>query len=1825
MTQSNNMYESQKQSLQQAYNLSNFLADMSSGSYDFINPGYDDTQTPLDNTIDGLKSEGGLSQKLWNGYKGAWKDASAPYLGMVGQNTMKGLQTKGNIGQKLLNGYKGAWKDAAAPYMGAANVMKHSPALKAAQKLKQIHDGPGIRNALKSIPGNMQNKVKNLAGSAGNKINQISDAIKDKGLSGASKDALKEGGKKAGEGLKNFGNFQKNAWKGAGRVAGAALMGTPAGDAVAATVGAAKNAAEVGKTAKAAAEALAASNPATAAVLIAKEAIKDLLTDPKKFMKKTLMVCGCVCSSAMAPIFTIVFAAGLLIAMFASLFSNDSAKSNAPKAQDSWIYKYASDKGYMDTIKAKVSIDPEQTFVISHNAKLQQDKINSDKKKDPSELVIGEDSDEMKESEGYTDAPIYLYHEPNSSATKVVSQLRYGQTIVAAMSDKNEPVYAGEDGEYLAIEVSDPEQIKKYDVEGKTGLENPDRASEAKVTRYIKSSLVYRKEAHDPGLEYTIKDEYELMSVALKETLRDKLDSSVKEGNKKIDEEAKNYEKDISDAELSDTENYQKLGAALLYDGDRIVEEVSSIKNPGFDTFDVGGSRSMLNASAPALQGLNQDVATILSGYAVSKADSLPEAGYYKMLDNTMIKYLKNALTLKPGQLTGTPMTRVLSSKRVEEHSMLEFSKSPSIDMIGISVPYDSETMSDIGNVFRYTVVNEGNVKISPKSTNKDNQPEPITGDIYLYEDIKVNSSSYYKESPYGEMAILSPVQYMLAYGESDINYVISKVRSYHKKFAEYKTVRTTSKAIDSVDFDYKEYRYVQSITPLNAEEVVWQFFEQTGDYYPMVNNGKNTDNAYGESINIKNASSWQEKYKLTRSLPYYQQQLSYLFDNSNLEDNEEYFKFDNPLFLANYPGEEEYIYAKIVGGSPSKDSEKISGAEVEKLTSSGGYSDFDIGSDGYVVNYKKVLVENYSSTKTTNMSGNKAKERKFLWIIPLGYEQEYRRASEPEEINLNKLDPNMNYITNYKKSRNIAGSMLPPGSLAVPIENWQDHVSSDWDPNRYVNGVYLPHFAVDIARPKGTPIYSVSDGIVIKTTIGVDMGGVIVPGTPGTGIWVKNEETDMVFMYYHGNERSESELMVHVGDRVVAGQQIGVVGSTGISSGPHLHFQVFKSSSNLSDNADSSYNAREFLENLTTVVQGGSSINTSTTDSTDENNEERAADEYSRETVIMSVGNKMDYWFDNIMTMLSEQDGNMSGTGGRAVAELAMSYLGDVGGKYFRTEYWGPSAYPSNGLVRVYHSGNGGAPTDYHWCAVFVSIILRDAGVGDIAPSDESVRGFVDWANSNGYIHDDDGNYIPKPGDLVIYEWGSFTGSFDHIGFIYSADSSGYRTIEGNTGGEGAGDPNDMGSWKGAVNSHTRSYNDATNNVKFISVPYPDQDDPSVVIAEYAQKAFGTTPTTIDVYGRVGIGAWSGKNLSSLLQEIEKQHKKEVEALIAEGNRGTELRDIIDGKATITPGTSAVVKKMLALPKSKTIQVQKLQNRINDIDKTAGSKALFGEKWSSIDSRAKVYVTMMQLLMDSYGEPGWLAQPKIKQAILDAIDKEGSVDTFVSALNPFIKDLGKKQNKDYLSYNNYAHLLEYAGKKESDWRNLFSAAKGKVAQVEATTKGIPEERLTFGLGNGKEFILPKGLGSTKSFMGNHMLGDSGTKQAEMKHISETGPNGLAMIDGRIVIAMYVGPPGAPKGYGSVGDKVDILLSTGQILNCVIGDAKAIESDSKNYNIHHGYSYDMALKWGIHNDGSIVEFVLNTRHAGRYPSTWPNFTSIYPGYVTKVVNLGPYR
>jgi murein DD-endopeptidase MepM/ murein hydrolase activator NlpD len=117
------------------------------------------------------------------------------------------------------------------------------------------------------------------------------------------------------------------------------------------------------------------------------------------------------------------------------------------------------------------------------------------------------------------------------------------------------------------------------------------------------------------------------------------------------------------------------------------------------------------------------------------------------------------------------------------------------------------------------------------------------------------------------------------------------------------------------------------------------------------------------------------------------------------------------------------------------------------------------------------------------------------------------------------------------------------PGAADLPALPVAGRITSGYGarPDPFT-GERSTHLGVDVGAPEGTPIRAPAPGVVLRAgarggygnEVEIDHGGGVVT------------------VYGHA-----SEVLVAPGERIAAGQEIARVGSTGRSTGPHLHFEV--------------------------------------------------------------------------------------------------------------------------------------------------------------------------------------------------------------------------------------------------------------------------------------------------------------------------------------------------------------------------------------------------------------------------------------------------------------------------------------------------------------------------------------------------------------------------------------------------------------------------------------------------------------------------------------------
>ena len=120
--------------------------------------------------------------------------------------------------------------------------------------------------------------------------------------------------------------------------------------------------------------------------------------------------------------------------------------------------------------------------------------------------------------------------------------------------------------------------------------------------------------------------------------------------------------------------------------------------------------------------------------------------------------------------------------------------------------------------------------------------------------------------------------------------------------------------------------------------------------------------------------------------------------------------------------------------------------------------------------------------------------------------------------------------------------SVLPVKGIVTSNVGWRH------DP---IDGTIRHHNGVDIAVPTGTKVKAIAAGRVVESG-----------PHGGYGNLVSIDHGDGTLSMYGHN----SQLEVAIGDQVQAGQTIALSGSTGRSTGPHLHFELWKSGTNVTE-----------------------------------------------------------------------------------------------------------------------------------------------------------------------------------------------------------------------------------------------------------------------------------------------------------------------------------------------------------------------------------------------------------------------------------------------------------------------------------------------------------------------------------------------------------------------------------------------------------------------------------------------------------------------------------
>jgi len=191
----------------------------------------------------------------------------------------------------------------------------------------------------------------------------------------------------------------------------------------------------------------------------------------------------------------------------------------------------------------------------------------------------------------------------------------------------------------------------------------------------------------------------------------------------------------------------------------------------------------------------------------------------------------------------------------------------------------------------------------------------------------------------------------------------------------------------------------------------------------------------------------------------------------------------------------------------------------------------------------------NALGSRLTRMAGLDAREFNFTVEAAMGGPEKSSPSANPPEL-MDSLDNLTREIERQQERLSALENLLLDRKLnaAVTPSGWP--VEGGWISSGFgrradpFNGHQSQHDGVDIASNMGSRIHAVGDGVVSHS--GEKAGyGLLVEVT---------HESGLVTRYAH-----TSTILVRVGDRIQKGQAIAQVGTSGRSTGPHLHFEVVR------------------------------------------------------------------------------------------------------------------------------------------------------------------------------------------------------------------------------------------------------------------------------------------------------------------------------------------------------------------------------------------------------------------------------------------------------------------------------------------------------------------------------------------------------------------------------------------------------------------------------------------------------------------------------------------
>lgn len=217
-------------------------------------------------------------------------------------------------------------------------------------------------------------------------------------------------------------------------------------------------------------------------------------------------------------------------------------------------------------------------------------------------------------------------------------------------------------------------------------------------------------------------------------------------------------------------------------------------------------------------------------------------------------------------------------------------------------------------------------------------------------------------------------------------------------------------------------------------------------------------------------------------------------------------------------------------------DREKVTVTKAEVESERQGYQDAVNAKNEYM----KVLEKNIDAYKIEFEKAQSDWQNLDLEILKLQKEIEVQKKRE-EEAKKRAERASANRTNRVNSNISVASRPRDGQAYIWPVPGHYSISSPFGYRTHPILGYSKFHSGVDIPAPSGTPIVAAKSGTVILSRLMSGYGNVIMI-----------DHGDTVTVYAHCSALNKS-----VGDSVSAGDVVAFVGSTGLSTGPHLHFEV--------------------------------------------------------------------------------------------------------------------------------------------------------------------------------------------------------------------------------------------------------------------------------------------------------------------------------------------------------------------------------------------------------------------------------------------------------------------------------------------------------------------------------------------------------------------------------------------------------------------------------------------------------------------------------------------